>query len=106
MQHKWKVKPEWEGVYVAGNHYKVVVVENLLVNTGDSGCVDHKTNTISIEKSLGGERRSQVLCHEIDHAIDHAFVNNDTPEFAINGHSEGWWQVLRQFGVGFEWDDC
>ena len=102
MQHKWKIKPE--NVVVAGITYEVKQEVGLVANTNNHGECRHLVNEIVVDKSIPSSRKSQIFCHEMIHAIDNTFANNDTPEWVINGHSEGLWQVLQQWGIEFDWD--
>ena len=102
MQHKWRIKPA--SVNVGGNKYTTVQSKGLWITNGLIGESNHVSNTISVDSALCDDRKSQVFCHELAHAIDNAFSNNVASEEVINGFAEGLWQVLQQWGIEFDWD--
>jgi len=95
-----------KSIQVGGHTYKVMFVDGLWMREGNIGQAHHNTEqAIEIEPNLHPEQISCSFWHEVTHAINRIYNNNQLGEADVNAISEGIFQVLNDMGITFTKSD-
>ena len=94
---------------VCGSHsYKVVLsrkASNRLSDEGNHGDVNHRTMEVRINLRRPDSQKTEALIHEAIHIADTVFRSGEAmKETQICLLSEGMTQIIKGWGVGFDWD--
>ncbi len=86
-----------------GGHYFSVVVDEGLSSDGNRAKVDYRRLVISIHPNRKDSIKSEAIIHEVLHAINTVYLNNQIDsEDIIEPLAEGLWQVFEQLGIEFD----
>lgn len=92
-----------KSIKVGGHTYEIVFNDNLWMNEGNIGQSHHNTRQrIEIEPKLHPDQIGCTFLHEVTHAINRVYNNNQLGESDVNAISEGIFQVLSDIGIKFE----
>lgn len=90
---------------VGGHWYEVVLERGYALHHHRRGEVNFETQTITIEKDLSSGLKTVTLYHEIEHCINHTWMNSKFGEDEIDSMAEGWYQVLCSWGLEIDWEE-
>ena len=92
-----------ESIKVGGHTYEVIFRDDLWLKEGFVGQSRHNTEQlIEIDPKLHPEQIDCTFWHEVMHAINRIYNNNQLGETDVNALSEGLFQVLTDMGIIFE----
>lgn len=89
-------------IEVGGYVCEVVLVPGLATDTGNVGQFTKRNKKIEIDAQADGKQ--DIFCHELVHAIDYVYNNSGLTEGEVDSIGQGLYQVLNQWGVGFDWN--
>lgn len=95
-----------KAIKVGGHTYEVVFCDNLWMSEGNIGQARHNLKQrIEIEPKLHPEQIGCSFWHEVIHAINRIYNNNQMGEADVSAISEGLFQVLSDMGIVLERDE-
>jgi len=81
------------------------MVKNLRGHRHECGNVCYEIDRcIEIDPDSDDDIKSITILHEIIHAIDYVYLQQKLEEKTIDGLATGLWQVLKQWGIDFDWE--
>ena len=95
---------------VCGSHtYKVVLSHKAtaeLTDEGDFGEVNHRTMEVRINLSRPDTQKTEALLHEALHIAERVFASGENmSERQTRLLSEGLSQIIKGWGIEFNWDE-
>jgi len=91
-----------KSIPVGGYDYKVIQT-NVATQHNCRGQCSHVALEITIEHSLLPNIKDEVFWHEVIHAIDKSYCDQELSEVQVAGLASGLHQVMNSLGVKFDW---